>query len=63
MLDRLQKTEAVRSDLDIAVETERLAALVDGLSITAALHPDILDASTCLRVVGAQVDQLQPGYG
>jgi AcrR family transcriptional regulator len=60
VLGRLQQTAAVHSDLDVPLETERLAALVDGLSITAALHPDILNAPTCLRIVGAHMEQLQP---
>lgn len=40
LLDRLAETGALRGDVDIPLEAERLHALIDGLSLHAAIQPD-----------------------
>jgi AcrR family transcriptional regulator len=52
------ETEALRPDIDI--ETERLTALLDGLSLNAVLRPDLLSAEDCITVLRAHLDELEP---
>jgi len=49
---------ALRAGLDLDVESERLASLVDGLCLNAVLHPDVLDAPSCTRVLHAHMHSL-----
>jgi AcrR family transcriptional regulator len=58
-LGRLQELGAIRTDLDLDLETERLAALVDGLSLNAVLQPGILGAETCAAILYGHLDTLQ----
>ncbi|MGW1200374.1 TetR/AcrR family transcriptional regulator [Streptomyces sp. NPDC002536] len=58
VLTRLDETGTLRPGRDLAFETERLAALLDGLGLSAVLHPDVLDAQTCAGVLRAHLDDL-----
>lgn len=58
VLTRTREAGRLRDGLDIAVETERLCALIDGLTVSAALQPDRLDASTMGRVLSGHLDSL-----
>lgn len=58
VLTRLDETGTLRPGRDLAFETERLTALLDGLSLSAVLHPDVLDAQTCAGVLRAHLDDL-----
>ncbi|WP_438295164.1 TetR/AcrR family transcriptional regulator [Streptomyces sp. HUAS TT7] len=60
VLVRLDESGAVRPGLDLDQETERLAALVDGLGLGAALHPDVLAPETSASVLHAHLESLRP---
>ncbi|RSS54031.1 TetR/AcrR family transcriptional regulator [Streptomyces sp. WAC01280] len=51
VLTRLDAAGALRPGLDLDLETERLAALLDGLGLSAVLHPEILSARACFDVL------------
>ncbi|GAA2662309.1 TetR/AcrR family transcriptional regulator [Streptomyces vastus] len=51
VLTRLDASGALRPGLDTDVETERLTALLDGLSLSAVLHPEILNPRECVDVL------------
>ncbi|GAB3482445.1 TetR/AcrR family transcriptional regulator [Amycolatopsis cihanbeyliensis] len=44
--------------LDIGLETERLCALLDGLTVTATLQPELTDRETTLAVLRRHVETL-----
>jgi hypothetical protein len=55
---------------NLHVETERLAALLDGLSLDAVLRPDLLSADDCVATLRAHLAELdqprredQPAHG
>lgn len=50
---------ALPAGLDIAVETARLAALIDGLTVRSALHPDLLDPALARDALLAHLRGLQ----
>ncbi|MGW8379449.1 TetR family transcriptional regulator C-terminal domain-containing protein [Streptomyces sp. ODS28] len=54
---------AVRDGLDLDAETDRLAALVDGLGLHGVLHPDTLSPRRCRAALAAHLEQLAPGGG
>ncbi|GAA0313118.1 TetR/AcrR family transcriptional regulator [Streptomyces polychromogenes] len=58
VLGRLDATGTLRPGLDLDAETERLTALLDGLGMSAVLHPDLLGAETCLAVLRGHVGDL-----
>ncbi|MBT2385622.1 TetR/AcrR family transcriptional regulator [Streptomyces sp. ISL-11] len=58
VLVRLAEAGTLRTGLDIDVEVERLTALLDGLGLSAVLHPDIVSAGTCVTVLRAHLDDL-----
>ncbi|MFE5736242.1 TetR/AcrR family transcriptional regulator [Streptomyces celluloflavus] len=58
VLIRLDAAGALRPGLDIGIETERLTALLDGLSLRAVLHPEILKPQTCADVLFAHLGDL-----
>ncbi|MFF4606512.1 TetR/AcrR family transcriptional regulator [Streptomyces sp. NPDC001339] len=62
-LTRLAEERVLRPGLDLGVETERLAALVDGLGLGAVLHPDALDAQSCADVLHAHLRELTRSAG
>ncbi|MEU7001716.1 TetR/AcrR family transcriptional regulator [Nonomuraea sp. NPDC046570] len=43
---------------DVALEVERLCALLDGLTVEAILHPDRIDDTTLLRVLRRHLESL-----
>lgn len=60
VLGRLDASGALRPGLDLDVETERLTALLDGLGLSAVLHPEILDARASFKVLSTHLDELSP---
>ncbi|WP_017620008.1 TetR family transcriptional regulator C-terminal domain-containing protein [Nocardiopsis gilva] len=50
-------------DLDVPLEAERLAVLLDGLTLNALLHPDITGPETMLAVLRQHLDSLRPASG
>jgi hypothetical protein len=54
-----QETGILRAGLDLNVETERLVALLDGLSINAVLRPDLLSADDCVAALHAHLAELE----
>jgi AcrR family transcriptional regulator len=63
VLTRLDATGALRPGLDLDLETERLTALLDGLGLSAVLHPGILTPKACTDVLHAHLDDLAPPAG
>ncbi|MFE5716772.1 TetR/AcrR family transcriptional regulator [Streptomyces sp. NPDC056501] len=51
VLTRLDVSGALRPGLDLDLETERLTALLDGLGLSAVLHPEILSPQACTDVL------------
>ncbi|MDQ2883127.1 MAG: TetR/AcrR family transcriptional regulator [Actinomycetota bacterium] len=51
----------LRAGLDLNVETERLVALLDGLSINAVLRPDLLSAADCVAALHTHLAELESG--
>ncbi|QHC23518.1 TetR/AcrR family transcriptional regulator [Streptomyces sp. GS7] len=58
VLTRLDESGTLRHDLDLDIEAERLAALLDGLSLRAVLHPEILAPRVCVDVLVAHLGDL-----
>ncbi|WP_438489700.1 TetR/AcrR family transcriptional regulator [Streptomyces sp. S186] len=58
VLTRLDATGTLRPGLDLAVETERLTALLDGLGLSAVLHPELLAPQTCVDVLATHLGGL-----
>jgi AcrR family transcriptional regulator len=58
ILLRMADTGALRPGRDIDIEAERLSSLVDGLALTAVLHPGILGPDACLNVLRTHLDDL-----
>ncbi|MEU9122161.1 TetR/AcrR family transcriptional regulator [Streptomyces sp. NPDC048506] len=58
VLTRLDESGTLRPGRDIAIETERLTSLLDGLSLSAVRHPDILGAQMCRQVLAAHLEDL-----
>lgn len=59
-LTRLLEASGVRKDLDLDVETERLASLLDGLGLNAVLYPQLVGADACAAVLLAHLEGLKP---
>lgn len=59
ILDRAVGTGTVSTTVDVDVETERLAALLDGLTTAMVLPPATLEADTALRVLRHHLDELE----
>lgn len=59
ILESAERRGALADGLDFTVETARLSALLDGLTIRAALHPDLVTPETARRVVAAHLHQLR----
>lgn len=58
VLTGARQSGRLRRGTDITVETERLCSLVDGLTVTAVLHPDRLGATTMRTVLSRHLDSL-----
>jgi AcrR family transcriptional regulator len=50
--------DALPADLDLDVETERLAALLDGLAVNAVLQPDLTTPAVMTAVLRRHLDSL-----
>ncbi|MFH8347876.1 TetR family transcriptional regulator C-terminal domain-containing protein [Streptomyces sp. NPDC018045] len=58
VLDRLDASVALGPGIDLHIETERLAALLDGLGLSAVLHPEILSPRACNDVLLTHLGEL-----
>lgn len=58
VLDGARRSDRLREGTDLAVEVERLCALIDGLTVHAVLHPDRMDAETMTRVLRHHLQSL-----
>lgn len=58
IMQRVRDGGLVAADVDIEVESQRLAALIDGLTLRAVLHPDRLDETTARTVLRRHLDSL-----
>jgi AcrR family transcriptional regulator len=58
IVDALAATGRLRPGADPALEAERLHAVVDGLALHRALHPEGLDRSTMVAVLDAHLAEL-----
>ncbi|MET9290697.1 TetR/AcrR family transcriptional regulator [Streptomyces sp. NPDC003077] len=58
VLTRLDDSGTLRPGRDLDIETERLTALLDGLGLSAVLHPEVVSAQTCTTVLLAHLDEL-----
>ncbi|WP_329467982.1 TetR/AcrR family transcriptional regulator [Streptomyces sp. NBC_01431] len=63
VLTRLDEAGALRPGLDLGIEAERLTALLDGLSLSAVLHPEILSPRACTDVLLTHLDDLSLPVG
>ncbi|GAA0919265.1 TetR/AcrR family transcriptional regulator [Virgisporangium aurantiacum] len=59
VVDRAASLGRVADDFDPALETERLAALLDGLAMSAVLHPDLVTPATMRRILTHHLDTLR----
>lgn len=58
VLDRLAADGTLYPGAELATETERLMALLDGLSFNAVLRPELLTPATCRAALRAHLQQL-----
>lgn len=58
ILEGARRGGRLTPDADLALESRRLCALIDGLSLHAILHPDRLDAAAVLDVLRRHLDTL-----
>ncbi|GAA3466501.1 TetR/AcrR family transcriptional regulator [Nonomuraea roseola] len=58
VLDGARRSGRLREGTDLAVEVERLCALIDGLTVHAVLHPDRMNAETMTRVLRHHLQSL-----
>jgi AcrR family transcriptional regulator len=60
LLTHLSEAGRLRPDLDLELETERLHALIDGISLHVTIQPDVTTAERVRQVLAAHVLSLQP---
>ncbi|GAA1556907.1 TetR/AcrR family transcriptional regulator [Kribbella lupini] len=60
LLTHLSEAGRLRPDLDLDLETERLHALIDGISLHVTIQPDVTTAERVREVLAAHVLSLQP---
>ncbi|MFG2227498.1 TetR/AcrR family transcriptional regulator [Streptomyces sp. NPDC048644] len=58
VLTRLADDGALGQGRDLPAETERLAALIDGLGLTAVLHPTVVTPQTCTEALRNHLSEL-----
>ncbi|MEU8775500.1 TetR family transcriptional regulator C-terminal domain-containing protein [Streptomyces sp. NPDC048606] len=63
VLGRLHAEGTLRGELDLDLETQRLTALLDGLGLSAVLHPEILCARTSFDVLLTHLGDLSKPVG
>ncbi|GAA3793745.1 TetR family transcriptional regulator C-terminal domain-containing protein [Sphaerisporangium flaviroseum] len=61
VLEGIRNAGRLPADADVALESRRLCALLDGLSLEAVLHPGRLDAETMLAVLRRHLTALAAG--
>lgn len=59
ILESAQERGALSAQLDLIVESARLCALIDGLTIRCTLHPDLLHPDIARRAVIAHLRELR----
>lgn len=60
LLASLDQSGSLRPGLDLALEAERLHALVDGISLHVAMQPDITTTARVRAILTAHLATLQP---
>jgi AcrR family transcriptional regulator len=60
LLSHLSAAGALRADLDLDLEAERLHALLDGISFHVTIQPEVTTAERVRQVLAAHVLSLQP---
>jgi AcrR family transcriptional regulator len=60
LVEGLAETGALRADLDLDLEVERLHALVDGLSLHAAIQPARTTPARVREILTTHLNSLQP---
>ncbi|MFJ8748467.1 TetR/AcrR family transcriptional regulator [Streptomyces sp. NPDC102441] len=63
VLTRLDAADTLRPGLDLDLESERLTALLDGLGLSAVLHPEILSPRACADVLLTHLGDLSRPTG
>ncbi|KOP77679.1 TetR/AcrR family transcriptional regulator [Cytobacillus solani] len=58
LVDSMDQYGLLRKELDIAVETERLYALIDGIALHALLEPKRVDKERIVRVLEHHLDTI-----
>ncbi|WP_210603155.1 TetR/AcrR family transcriptional regulator [Brevibacterium oceani] len=58
-LESMSRREVLRRDLDIDLEVDALAALVDGLTLRATLHPEVVPPERAREVLSAHLEGLR----
>lgn len=58
-LEGMSGRGALPSDVDLELEADSLAALIDGLTLRATLHPDVLPADRAREVLSAHLTRLR----
>ncbi|WP_053737196.1 TetR/AcrR family transcriptional regulator [Nocardia sp. NRRL S-836] len=56
---RMVAEGTVAADLDVTLEAERLASLIDGLSVNGVLHPDRMTPELMVALLGRHVESLR----
>ncbi|WP_312877753.1 TetR/AcrR family transcriptional regulator [Lentzea indica] len=59
VLTVMVESGTVAADLDIALETERLASLLDGLTVDGVLHPDRMTPDLTVSLLRKHLDSLR----
>ncbi|MFF1919143.1 TetR family transcriptional regulator C-terminal domain-containing protein [Streptomyces sp. NPDC058221] len=59
VLAALDEAGTLSPGRDLDIETERLAALLDGLGLGAVLHPDVVSPRMCVEVLHAHLGDLR----
>ncbi|MEV6285201.1 TetR family transcriptional regulator C-terminal domain-containing protein [Kribbella sp. NPDC051770] len=60
LLEALARGDALRPGLDLELETERLHALIDGISLHVTLQPEVTTATRVREVLAAHLRSLHP---
>ncbi|MGO1908626.1 MAG: TetR/AcrR family transcriptional regulator [Brevibacterium linens] len=55
-LENMSRRGVLRSDLDLDLEADLLAALIDGLTLRSTLHPDVLSPERARGVLSAYLE-------
>lgn len=58
-LEAMSRREVLHVDLDVDLEVDALAALVDGLTLRSTLHPEVLPPERAREVLSAHLERLR----